>query len=147
MADIAKKTRKINRIANELEEQYPGQHLTPDGQIAGSIVEVIAAEEYDPELFEASYPAHNARTKDDKPIRVKTTQGNRIATSDCPKQLIGLKIHCDSSLLEAYNGPGDVAWKLAGKRQKAEQCQDSLAKLHVAMADIPECGRLVRSIH
>lgn len=51
MSDIAKKIREIYKIANELEEMYPGRHFTPDGHMIGSIGEVVAAEEYDLELF------------------------------------------------------------------------------------------------
>ena len=55
-----------------------------------------------------------------------------------------LKINRDGSFEEVYNGPGDIAWSLVGKRQKTGQCHVSLAKLRAAMAEVPECGRLPR---
>lgn len=142
MSDIAKKIREIYKIANELEEMYPGRHFTPDGHMIGSIGEVIAAEEYDLELFEASHPVHDAKTKDGKQVQIKATQGDKITISECPEYLIVLKIHRDGGFEEVYNGSGDIAWGLVGKRQKTGQCHVSLAKLRAAMVEIPERDRL-----
>ena len=133
MSDIAEKIRKIYEITRELEEMYPGRHFTPDGHMVGGIGEVIAAEEYGLELFEASHPVHDART-----------QGDRIAISECPEHLVVLKIDRDGGFEEVYNGPGDIAWELVGKRQKTGQCHVSLAKLRAAMAEIPERDRFPR---
>lgn len=73
MSEIAEKIREIFRIARELEEMYLGWHFTPDGHMVGSIGEVIAAEEYALELFEASHPVHDARTQDGKLVQIKAT--------------------------------------------------------------------------
>lgn len=144
MSNIAKKIREIYKITNELEEMYPGRYFTPDGHIIGSIGEVIAAEEYDLELFEASHPVHDAKTKDGKQVQIKATQGDKIAISECPEYLIVLKIHRDGGFEEVYNGSGDIAWGLVGKRQKTGQCHVSLAKLRAAMVEIPERDRIPR---
>ena len=144
MSEIAEKIREIFRIARELEEMYPGRHFTPDGHMVGSIGEVIAAEEYALELFEASHPVHDAITQDGRLVQIKATQGDRIAISERPEYLIVLKIDRDGGFEEVYNGPGDIAWKLVGKRQKTGQCHVSLAKLRAAMAEVPECARLPR---
>lgn len=144
MSDIAKKIREIYKIANELEEMYSGRHFTPDGHMVGSIGEVIAAEEYGLELFEASHPVHDAKTKDGKQVQIKATQGDKIAISECPEYLIVLKIHRDGGFEEVYNGSGDIAWGLVGKRQKTGQCHVSLAKLRAAMVEIPERDRIPR---
>lgn len=144
MSDIAEKIRKIYEITRELEEMYPGRHFTPDGHMVGGIGEVIAAEEYGLELFEASHPVHDARTQDGKLVQIKATQGDRIAISECPEHLVVLKIDRDGGFEEVYNGPGDIAWELVGKRQKTGQCHVSLAKLRAAMAEIPERDRLPR---
>lgn len=55
-----------------------------------------------------------------------------------------LKIHRDGGFEEVYNGPGDIAWNLVGKRQKTGQCHVSLAKLRAAMVEIPERDRIPR---
>ena len=144
MSNIGGQIREIYKIANELEEMYPGRHFTPDGHMIGSIGEVIAAGEYDLELFEASHPVHDAKTKDGKQVQIKATQGDKIAISECPEYLIVLKIHRDGGFEEVYNGSGDIAWGLVGKRQKTGQCHVSLAKLRAAMVDIPECDRIPR---
>lgn len=142
MSDMAKKVREIYKIANELEGMYPGRHFTPDGHMVGSIGEVIAAEEYDLNLFEASHPVHDAKAQDGKLVQIKATQGNRIAISECPEHLIVIKVNRDGGFEEIYNGPGDIAWGLVGKRQKTGQRHISLAKLRAAMMKIPECDRL-----
>lgn len=144
MSQIAEKIREIFRIANELERMYPGRHFTPDGHMVGSIGEVIAAEEYGLKLFEASHPVHDARAKDGKLVQIKATQGCRVSISECPEYLIVLKIYRDGAFEEVYNGPGDIAWELVGKRQKTGQCHVSLAKLRTAMAEVPERDRLPR---
>ena len=144
MADIAEKIRKIYEITRELEEMYPGRHFTPDGHMVGSIGEVVAAEEYGLELFEASHPVHDARTQDGKLVQIKATQGDRIAISERPEHLVVLKINRDGGFEEVNNGPGDIAWSLVGKRQKTGQRHVSLAKLRAAMAEIPERDRLPR---
>ncbi len=144
MADIAEKIRKIYEITRELEEMFPGRRFTPDGHMVGSIGEVIAAEEYGLELFEASHPVHDARTQDGKLVQIKATQGGRIAIGERPEYLIVLRINRDGGFEEVYNGPGDIAWELVGKRQKTGQSHVSLAKLRAAMAEIPECVRLPR---
>ena len=144
MSDIAEKIRKIYEITRELEEMYPGRHFTPDGHMVGGIGEVIAAEEYGLELFEASHPVHDARAQDGKLVQIKATQCDRIAIGERPEYLIVLKIDRDGGFEEVYNGPGDIAWSLVGKRQKTGQCHVSLAKLRAAMAEVPECARLPR---
>lgn len=144
MSDIAEKIRKIYEITRELEEMFPGRHFTPDGHMVGSIGEVIAAEEYGFELFESSHPVHDARTQDGKLVQIKATQGDRIAIGERPEYLIVLRINRDGGFEEVYNGPGDIAWELVGKRQKTGQCHVSLAKLRAAMTEIPECVRLPR---
>lgn len=144
MSDIAKKICEIYKIANELEEMYPGRHFTPDGHMIGSIGEVVAAEEYDLELFEASHPVHDAKTKDGKQVQIKATQGDRIAIGECPEYLIVIEIHRDGGFEEIYNGPGGIAWSLVGKRQKTGQCHASFAKLRAAMVEIPERDRIPR---
>lgn len=144
MADIAEKIRKIYEITRELEEMYPGRHFTPDGHMVGSIGEVVAAEEYGLELFEASHPVHDARAQDGRLVQIKATQGDRIAIGERPEYLIVLKIDRDGGFEEVYNGPGDIAWSLVGKRQKTGQCHVSLAKLRAAMAEVPERDRLPR---
>lgn len=144
MSDIAEKIRKIYEITRELEEMFPGRHFTPDGHMVGSIGEVIAAEEYGFELFEASHPVHDARTQDGKLVQIKATQGDRIAIGERPECLIVLKINRDGGFEEVYNGPGDIAWSLVGKRQKNGQCYVSLAKLSAAMAEVSERDSLPR---
>lgn len=134
--------RKIYELVSELEELYPGRHFTPDGHMVGSIGEVAAAEKYGLELFVASHPVHDAKAPDGRLVQIKATQGDRVVLSECPKHLIVLKLFQDGSFEEVFNGPGDVAWGLCGKRQKTGQRQVSIVKLRKAMERVAPIDRL-----
>ena len=55
----------------------------------------------------ASYPIHDAKTKDGKLVQIKATQGDGVVISERPEHLIVLKIHRDGDFEEVYNGLGD----------------------------------------
>lgn len=127
---LPQKIRELYVLVTELEAMYPGRHFTPDGHMIGSIGEVIAAEEYNLELFEASHPIHDAKTRDGKRlVQIKATQGNRIGLNESPDYLIVLRIARDGSYEEIYNGPGAPIWKASGKMTKTGQRHITLTKL------------------
>lgn len=129
--------KELYELVGRLENAYPGRHFTPDGHLVGSLGEVYAAERYGLKLFEASYPVHDAETKDGKLVQIKATQGNRIALNDCPDHLIVLRITKAGEFEEIYNGPGKPIWEMKGKPQKTSQYQISLNKLAKAAKDVP----------
>lgn len=139
--------KELYRIVKRLEDTYPGRHFTPDGHLVGSLGEVYAAERYGLKLFEASHPVHDAETANGKLVQIKATQGSRVALNDCPDWLIVLRITNDGEFVEVYNGPGQPAWDLRGKRQKTGQYQVSLTKLMEAAQGIPNEQRIqVKSV-
>lgn len=129
MTDLQAKICELYALTAELEAMYPGRHFTPDGHMVGSIGEVIAAEEYGLELFEASHPVHDALSPDGRLVQVKATQGRSVALNDEPDYLIVLRILRDGNFEEAYNGRGKPVWDACGKMQKTGQRRISLSRL------------------
>lgn len=120
---------ELYAVVSKLEAKYPGRHFTPDGHMVGSLGEVIAADRYGLELFEASHPVHDAVASDGRLVQIKVTQGTRVALNECPDNLIVLRLGSDGSFEEIYNGPGTPVWNACGKKQKTGQRQISLTKL------------------
>lgn len=104
----------------------------------GSIGEVLVAEHYDLTLFPNSSETHDAVSKDGIFVQIKATQINRIAISSEPDHLIVIKLSRDGSWEEIYNGPGDLAWRNAGKMQKNGQRPINIAKLKAIMKTLPQ---------
>ena len=129
MTDLQEKICELYALTAQLEAMYPGRYFTPDGHMVGSIGEVIAAEEYGLELFEASHPAHDALSPDGRLVQVKATQGRAVALNGEPDYLIVLRILRDGSFEEAYNGRGKPVWDACGKVQKTGQRRISLSML------------------
>ena len=58
------------------------------------------------------------------------------------EHLLVLKILSNGTVEEAYNGPGAIAWRHAGKMQKNGQCAISLSKLTKLMATVENPARI-----
>lgn len=120
---------ELYKLTGKLEEMYPGRHFTPDGHMVGSLGEVIAADLFGLELFEASHPIHDARDNRGRLVQVKATQSDRVALSDEPDFLIALRIDADGGYEVIYNGPGKPVWEACGKMQKTGQRHISIKRL------------------
>ena len=136
------KIQEIYSIVNELEAAFPGRKFTPDGHLVGSIGEVLATYHYGVELLQASTETHDALSKDGKLIQIKATQGKSIGIRSEPEHLIVLKILNTGNAIEVYNGPGKIAWEVAGKIQKNGQRSLSINKLKELMGKIQVNERL-----
>ncbi len=126
---VTETIRKLYLLVAELEQQHPKRHFTLDGHMLGSIGEVYAEERYGLQLYEPSYPVHDARTVDGREVQIKLTQTNRVAMYEEPDYLIVLKIDKEGTISEIYNGPGKEPWDMAGKKQKNGQRAISIKKL------------------
>lgn len=133
---------ELYAVVAKLETKYPGRHFTPDGHMVGSLGEVVAAERYGLELFEASHPVHDAVAVDGKLVQIKATQGTKIALNECPDYLIVLHLSHDGDFEEVYNGPGASVWDVCGKMQKTGQRQISLAKLRKLQGSVAQDKRI-----
>ena len=136
ISQIPQLIRQLYGIVAELEAYFPDRHFTPDGHLVGSIGEVPAAYHYELELFPASVEAHDARAKDGRLVQIKATQRATIGLRSQPEHLP------NGESEEVYNGPGELAWENAGKKQKNGQRPVPLSKLTKLMEIIPEEDRL-----
>ncbi|MGH3088879.1 MAG: DUF6998 domain-containing protein [Rubrobacteraceae bacterium] len=135
--------KKLYEIVDELERRFPGRRFTLDGHIVGSLGEVLAEYRYDLELFTGSTECRDAKARDGRLVQIKAAQGTRgVALRSSPKHLIVLQIMRDGSAEEVFNGPGELAWSHAGRRQKNGQCSIGLAKLRNLMTRVPDDERL-----
>ena len=133
---------ELYAVVAKLETKYPGRYFTPDGHMVGSLGEVVAAERYGLELFEASHPVHDAVAVDGKLVQIKATQGTKIALNECPDYLIVLHLSHDGDFEEIYNGPGASVWDVCGKMQKTGQRQITLTKLRKLQEEVDSKNRI-----
>lgn len=146
-SDVAVKIQQLYKIANELEEEFPGSKFTPDGHMLGSIGEILVADHYGLALLDNSAKTHDAKTRDGKLVQIKATQGSRISLSSQPEMLIVIHILPTGEWEEIYNGPGCYPWKIImqKKPQKNGQRQISLSKLKELMKSVSEADRILLS--
>ncbi|KGM93393.1 hypothetical protein IRP63_15010 (plasmid) [Clostridium botulinum] len=135
---------ELYSIVSVLEASFKGRKFTPHGHLAGSIGEVLASYYYDLELLPCSTKTHAAKTKDNKFVKIKVTQGKSIGISSKPDYLIVIKILPDGSIEEIYNGSGYLAWHNTGKTQRNGQRSISINKLNKLMEDMPINLRIPR---
>ncbi len=118
----------IYRAVAALEAAYPGRKFTPDGHLVGSIGEVVAAENLGLKLYPGSHPIHDAYDENGD-VQIKMTAGSAIGMYGPCKRLVVLRVVSPEEAEIVFDGPGDLAWKSAGKLQKNGQRVVKLAKL------------------
>lgn len=118
----------IYQAVARMEAAYPGRKFTPDGHLAGSIGEVVAAEALKLTLYPGSHPGHDAYDENGD-VQIKLTGGRSVLPyATCPR-LVVLKVVTPEEAEIIHDGPGEPAWSMAGKMQKNGQRTVSLAKL------------------
>jgi len=137
---------ELYSLVSRLEKLFTGRRFTPDGHLVGSLGEVLAAYGYGLELFPSSHKSHDAKAEDGRLVQIKATQVRSIGLSNRPHHLLVIQIQPDGSYREIFNGPGNIAWKAAGKVQKNGQRPISLSKLIKLMDDIPFSMRLQKVV-
>jgi len=137
ISKIPQLVRALYKIVGELEDSFPDKRFTPDGHLVGSIGEVLAAYYYNLDLLPASAECHDALTEDGRLVQIKATQVKSIGLRSEPDHLLVIRILPNGEFEEVYNGPGDLAWKNAGKMQSNGQKQISLSKLSRLMSKVP----------
>ena len=133
---------RLYSIVRELEGHVPDRPFTPDGHLVGSIGEVLAAHRYGLELLPCSTEGHDARARDGRQVQIKATQGSSVAMRSSCDHLVVFRLLRDGSTEEVYNGPGVLAWDVAGAMQRNGQRPISLSRLRSLMASVRESDRL-----
>ena len=139
---IPEKVRELYKITGELKQLFPERHFTPDGHLVGSLGEVLAAYYFNLELLPASTAIHDAKSACGKMVQIKATQKTSIGLRSSPEHLLVLVISPHGSFDVAFNGPGNLAWENAGKKQTNGQRKLSLSKMKILMNDVEEDQQL-----
>jgi hypothetical protein len=120
----------IYKAVEELESRYPGRKFTPDGHLVGSIGEVIAAEEFKLTLHPMSHKGHDAFDASGD-VQIKMTARQTVSMYECCMRLIVLRVVSPEEAEVVYDGPGEPAWKSAGKMQRNGQRSIRISKLRM----------------
>jgi hypothetical protein len=91
-----------------LKDVFPGKEFTIDGRLVGDIGEVIAALDYDIQLYNVLQAGHDGQTSDGRRVQVKATFKDSLTLSSIPDYYLGFKLHKDGRYEEVYNGPGSA---------------------------------------
>ena len=107
-------TKALERIFDGIEQlrkTFPGKAFTIDGRLVGDIGEVIAALEYDIELYEVQRPDHDGETSDGRKVQVKVTFKDSLTFKTVPDYYLGFKLFDDGRHEEVFNGPGRIIYE------------------------------------
>ena len=129
LVKLPKQIVTILQAVKELEAAYPGRKFTPDGHLVGSIGEVVAKETLGVTLQPMSHPGHDAIDAEGREVQIKMTWGKSVAMYGVSQRLVVFKAVSSEQAEIVYDGPGQLPWEQAGKKQKNGQRVISLAKL------------------
>ena len=93
-----------------LSATFPNKKFTIDGRLVGDLGEVIAALNYDIELYPISQPCHDGQCSDGRKVQVKATFKNSLTFKTVPDYYLGLRLFEDGRYEEIYNGPGQIIY-------------------------------------
>jgi hypothetical protein len=108
---IAEALKLIFEGINHLKGAFPKKEFTIDGRLVGDIGEVIAALEYDVELFDVLHRGHDGKTSGGRLVQVKATFKDSLTFRTVPDYYLGLKLYRDGTHEEVYNGPGKLIYE------------------------------------
>ena len=134
--------RQLYGVVAQLEAEF-GRKFTPDGNLVGSIGEVIGAAHFGLTLNAPSHEGHDARAYNGKEVEIKATQGSSVALRSKPEHLIVLKLTQQGDYDVIYNGPGKEPWNACGPMGTNGQRRVSLTKLRTLMKKVSDEDRLV----
>ena len=108
---ITKALKSIFAGIEQLREAFPGKAFTIDGRLVGDIGEVIAALEYDIELYEVQQADYDGETSDGRKVQVKATFKDSLTFKTVPDYYLGFKLYKDGHHEEIFNGPGQIIFE------------------------------------
>ena len=108
---IADALRLIFDGIKSLKAAFPKKEFTIDGRLVGDIGEVLAALEYDIELFDVLVKGHDGKTSDGRLVQVKATFKDSLTFRTVPDYYLGLKLYRDGNHEVIYNGPGKLIYE------------------------------------
>lgn len=127
---LTNKIIELNKITQEIAEQFPEKSFSLDGILLGNIVEVMAAHIYGITLYAQSEKTHDGEV-DGRKVQIKGTQkADYIDIKYEPDYLI--VEYLDKSkgcLYEIYNGPGSLVWEHTKYYKSSNEHTISVRKL------------------
>lgn len=108
---IADALRLIFDGINRLKDAFPKKEFTIDGRLVGDIGEVVAALEYDIELFDVIVKGHDGKSSDGRLVQVKATFKDSLTFRTVPEYYLGLKLYRNGKHEVIYNGPGGLIYE------------------------------------
>ena len=141
---IADALRLIFDGINSLKDAFPKKEFTIDGRLVGDIGEVLAALEYDIELFDVLVKGHDGKTSDGRLVQVKATFKNSLTFRTVPDYYLGLKLYRDGNHEVIYNGPGKLIYEKYKHRKGIGKDLLSFPNtdLHELSARVPDNDRI-----
>ncbi|MGB3633407.1 MAG: hypothetical protein WA982_05165 [Rubrobacteraceae bacterium] len=110
-AKIANALAHIFDGIEQLRSTFPVKAFTIDGRLVGDIGEVIAALEYDVELYQIQQAVHDGETPEGRKVQIKATFKDSLTFKTLPEHYLGFKLLEDGEHEEIYNGPGLVIYE------------------------------------
>ena len=101
----------------QLKDEFPGKEFTIDGRLVGDIGEVIAALQYDVNLYDVLVAGHDGETSDGRRVQVKATFKNSLTFKTVPDDYLGFKLFEDGRYEEIFNGPGRIIYDRYSNRK------------------------------
>jgi hypothetical protein len=129
---------------SRLKGAFPKKEFTIDGRLVGDIGEVIAAIEYNIELFDVLRKGHDGQTSDGRLVQIKATFKDSLTFGSVPEYYLGLKLYRDGTHEEVYNGPGMLIYEKYKHRSGIEKDLLSFRNtdLRKLSASVPGNGRI-----
>ena len=138
---IRRKVGDLVQIVDDLEKAFPGRHFTLDGQLVGSLGEILAEYYYGVELYTASAPVHDGQVNG-KEVQIKATQRDVVLLGEEPDYLLVLYLANTGAAFEVYNGPGKLAWDSVENKDKRGYKHLRVNKLMELDAEVKEEDRI-----
>ena len=95
----------------QLRHKFPGKEFTIDGRLVGDIGEVIAALEYDINLYSVLVSMHDGETSDGRRVQIKATFKDSLTFKTVPEYYLGFKLYENGRHEEIFNGPGNIIYE------------------------------------
>ena len=95
----------------QLRREFPGKEFTIDGRLVGDIGEVIAALEYDINLYSVLVAGHDGKTSDGRRVQIKATFKDSLTFKTVPEYYLGFKLYENGRHEEIFNGPGNIIYE------------------------------------
>lgn len=141
---IAKALTAVFEGIRQLRNAFPSKQFTIDGRLVGDIGEMIAALEYDVQLYDVQVPGHDGHTTDGRRVQVKATFKNSLTFRTVPDYYLGLKLYEGGRHEEIYNGPGRLIYDHYSHRKgiREQQLSFPIGKLRELSARVDSRDRI-----